>query len=117
MAALKPYLRVRKVAVERALEYLVTSNDLYKRLRVRIDRDTLGEWNDECVPQCLLDSVILVPDSDSQEREDYIMELQEGNHENDFQDAIDLASDAIAADDAEIPAYWFRTYGPQQRAC
>ena len=95
-ASLKPYLRVRRAVVQRALEYLVATNDLYKRMRVRINHVALSEWDDEFVPQSLVDAVIHVPESDSHEREGYTMDLQDGNYENDFQAAVDLAADRAA---------------------
>lgn len=103
-ASLKPYLRVRRAVVQRALEYLVATNDLYKRMRVRINHVALSEWDDEFVPQSLVDAVIHVPESDSHEREGYTMDLQDGNYENDFQAAVDLAADTTTtvADDNHV---------------
>ena len=73
-------------------------------MRVRINHVALSEWDDEFVPQSLVDAVIHVPESDSHEREGYTMDLQDGNYENDFQAAVDLAADTTTtvADDNHV---------------
>jgi hypothetical protein len=88
---LKPYLEVRKHVVLRALRWLRLHNKLYSHIAV--NEALLNLWEDSFIPRDLEESIVH-SESDHDEREGYATNLRAGNHENDFQEALDGQSSA-----------------------
>jgi len=88
---LKPYLEVRKHVVLRALRWLRLYSKLYSHIAV--NEALLNSWEDSFIPRDLEESIVH-SESDHGEREGYAANLRTGNHENDFQEALDGQSSA-----------------------
>jgi uncharacterized protein DUF6570 len=88
---LKPYLEVRKEVVFRALQWLRLNNKLYSH--IIINQELLDQWADTFIPHDLQESVVH-SESDREEHEGYAADLQAGNHENDFQEALESQTTA-----------------------
>jgi hypothetical protein len=88
---LKPYLEVRKHVVLRALQWLRVHNKLYSHITV--NDALLSSWEESFIPRDLEDSIVH-SDNDHDEREGYAANLRAGNHENDFQEALDRQTSA-----------------------
>jgi Domain of unknown function (DUF6570) len=91
---LKPYLEVRKEVVFRALQWLRLHNQLYRH--ITINRDLLDRWADSFIPPELQDSIVHSR-SDHEEREGYAADLEVGNCENDFQEALVDQANALVS--------------------
>ncbi len=91
---LRPFLNVRKDKVLAALLYLVQNNHLYHDLM--INHDMIEGWPEEFIPPEIADNITCVENPDHHEREGYIVSLESGNYENDFQAAQD---EVIETDD------------------
>jgi hypothetical protein len=88
---LKPYLEVRKLIVFRTLQWLRLHNKLYSYITV--NETLLASWEDSFIPHDLEESIVH-SESDRDEHEGYTADLQVGNYENDFQEALDSQSSA-----------------------
>lgn len=87
---LRPYLVIRKQRVLAALQYLVRYNPLYRGLT--INQPMMDDWRDEFIPRELRDNIIRLNEPDHHKREGYIVNLAQGNYENDLQAAQDEAA-------------------------
>jgi hypothetical protein len=88
---LKPYLRLRKIHVLRALQWLVAHNKNYHDLA--INYPLLSSWPDEFVPPQIAANITFLNESDHNEREGYTASLETDNFENDFHAACYDATD------------------------
>ena len=93
---LRPFLRVRKDKVLAALRYLVQHNHLYYNLG--INHDMINNWPDDFIPPEIWNNIICLEKSDHHEREGYTINLENGNHENDFHASH---NESVHADDEE----------------
>ena len=83
---LRPCLQVRKAVVLRALKWLRLYNKLYRH--ITINQTLLDSWAESFIPHDLEESMIH-SESDHEDHEGYTADLEPGNHENHFQEALD----------------------------